>query len=1181
MAEIKLTKEQQSAVENRGGSLLVSAAAGSGKTKVLVERLFDHMADGLCNVDDFLIITYTKAAAAELRGKIAVELSRRVAQAPDNHHLRRQLYRVYQADIKTVDAFCASLLRENVYLLPSVGNRNLTPDFRVLDEQEAKLLRQRVLSRVLDGFYEHMDDKRNHLVETLGAGRDDRALNELVLELYGKLQSHPYPLRWLKAVRSRWETLPASVDETDYGRLLMDSSARRALFWAERLERTMASLTEEKVIESYGETVLDGAEQMRRFAAAKTWAQRVDRVPVFGKLKAVRGESLEKEIVKRLVKQCKDDIKKFAAPFAITSEEHLEDLAAMAPAMLALADLTAEFSQAYQVEKVRLGALDFSDQEHYAVELLLDGEGKPSELAQQVSGRYREIMVDEYQDTNEVQNCIFNAISRQGQNLFTVGDVKQSIYRFRLADPTIFLAKYLRFTDAESAEEGEERRIVLSRNFRSRAEVLEATNFIFRNIMSTDVGEMDYGDAESLYFGAAYYPEAQQREAELHLISVEDTEEERFDRTAVEANFVAAQIEKMLSEGYLVHGGDGTMRPCRADDFAILMRAPNARLNAFTNALTRRGIPCGVEEGEAFFETVEIAVAFAMLQLIDNPRQDVPLISVLRSPLYGFSADRLAQIRMLQKDGDYFDALCLDGGEDTAAFLAEVNMLREAAREEHADMVLWRMLHQCRFLAVFGAMPNGAGRRQNLLSLYAYARTQSGAGKVRVFDFVTHLRRLLETGQTPPLAGRATVGGVRIMSIHKSKGLEFPVVFLCDLSKRFNAMDLRPPVLVHPQLGLGCERVDRARHIRYDTLSKTALSAKLQRESLSEEMRILYVALTRAQEKLIAVDCRRNLASAIERLSVSAQLPVPPEAVGSATCLGDWLLQPLLSTAEGQKACFHAGVDCPVADGMGGGWKVHLWENPTAALRKAQDEGVLSDLPAEEVADFDPAPLEALYGHEKATVIPTKVTATQLKGRMVDEELTDAAQPTRVRAGAFDKPLFLQPHVEMNAAERGTAVHTVMQYIDFHTPPNDAAVAAAVEELRMKKLLSDRQAEAVDYSLVTNFLASPLCARIRRAETVYREYRFAVLVDAAIYDMAAAGEEMVLQGVADCAFVEDGKLIVVDFKTDRVWDEEVTARAESYRPQLNAYAHALEKILALPVGEKIVYFFHKNSAISL
>ena len=1181
MAEIKLTPEQRSAVENRGGSLLVSAAAGSGKTKVLVERLFDYMADGSCNVDDFLIITYTKAAAAELRGKIAVELSRRVAEDPNNHHLRRQLYRVYQADIKTVDAFCASLLRENVYLLPAVGKRNLTPDFRVVDEQEADLLRRRVLNRVLDGFYEHMDQQRSHLAETLGAGRDDRALSELVLELYGKLQSHPYPLRWLDAVRSRWEQLPDSVEKTEYGRLLMENSTRRALFWAERLESTAVSLTEEKVMESYGETVLDGAAQLRRFAAAETWTERVGRVPVIGKLKAVRGDSLEKAIVKRLVKQCKDELKKFAAPFAITSEEHLEDLAAMAPAMLALADLTAEFSNAYQTEKVRLGALDFSDQEHYAVELLLDGEGNPSELAQQVSGRYREIMVDEYQDTNEVQNCIFDAISRQGQNLFTVGDVKQSIYRFRLADPTIFLEKYLRFTDAGNAVDGEERRIVLSRNFRSRSEVLEATNFIFRNIMSPDVGEMAYGDAESLYFGAAYYPEAQRREAELHLISVEDTEEERFDRTAVEANFVASQIEKMLSEGYLVHGGDGTMRPCRPDDFAILMRAPNARLNAFTTALTRRGISCGVEEGEAFFETVEIAVAFAMLQLIDNPRQDVPLISVLRSPLYGFSADRLAQIRMLQKDGDYYEALCLDEGEDTAAFLDDLTMLREAAREEHADTVLWRMLHQCRFLAVFGAMAGGAARRQNLLSLYAYARTLAGAGKGRLFDFVTHLRRMLETGQKPPLAGRAAVGGVRIMSIHKSKGLEFPIVFLCDLSKRFNTMDLRSPVLVHPQLGLGCERVDRERHIRYDTVSKTALTAKLQRESLSEEMRILYVALTRAQEKLIAVDCRRNLPTAIERLSVSAQLPVPPEAVGSATCLGDWLLQPLLSTSEGQKVCFHAGVDCPVMNGVGGGWKVHLWENPITYTTTVQGEGVLSDLPEEEVKPFDPAPLEAVYGHEKATGIPTKVTATQLKGRMVDEELSDAAHPTRTRAAAFDKPLFMQPHVELSAAEKGTAVHTVMQYIDFHTPPNDAAVAAAVEELRGKKLLSDRQAEAVDYGLITNFLSSPLCERIRKSKTVYREYRFAVLVDAAIYDTAAAGEEMVLQGVADCAFVEDGKLIVVDFKTDRVRDEELTARAESYRPQLNAYAHALEKILCLPAEEKILYFFHKNSAISL
>ena len=1165
MAEVKLTPEQRSAVENRGGSLLVSAAAGSGKTKVLVERLFAYIADGECSVDDFLIITYTKAAAAELRGKIAAELSRRVAEDPNNQHLRRQLYRVYQADIKTVDAFCAALLRENVYLLPPVGGRNLTPDFRVLDEQEAKLLRDRVLNRVLEEFYQHIDERESdaHLAETLGAGRDDRALAELVLELHSKLQSHPYPLRWLDSVRSGWENPPEALEKTKYGELLLSHSARRAQFWAERLEKAVEELTEEPVVVAYGGAFSDAAAQLRRFAHSVTWEEMAKAIPTFDRLKAVRGDSEEKEQMKALWKQCKDDVKKFTAYFAVSADEHLEDLKAMAPAMVSLADLTAAFSRAYQNEKVRIGALDFSDQEHFAIELLQDENSKPTELARQVSRRYREIMVDEYQDTNEVQNCIFSAISREEKNLFTVGDVKQSIYRFRLADPTIFLEKYINFTDAENTEGDEPRRILLSRNFRSRDEVLQATNFIFKNIMSVTMGEMDYGEKEALHFGAAYYPEAENRAAELHLIDVMDTEEESFDRTAVEADFVAGKIEEMLRDGFPVHNGDGTLRPCRAEDFAILMRSPRSRLRAFTAALTRRGIPCGAEEGGAFFETVEIAVAFAMLQLIDNPRQDVPLISVLRSPVYGFTADRLAMVRMLQRDGDYYDALLLDDSPETAVFLHDLEMLRECAREEHADTVLWRLLHECRFLAVFGAMEGGEQRRENLLAFYGYARDLSAGGKGSLFDFITHLRRLLETGETPPLAGRRSAGGVRIMSIHKSKGLEFPIVFLCDLSKRFNTMDLRSPVLVHPQLGLGCERVDRQRRIRYDTISKTALSMKLQREDKAEEMRILYVALTRPQEKLIAVDCRRKMDSAMEKLSLSAQLPVAPEVVENATCLGDWLLMPLL------------------CDSTGGGWQVKKWRNPTAAVKKGAEDVVIADLPEEAMQPFDSAPLEAVYGYDHVAVIPTKVTATQLKGRMVDEELTDFALPTRMRASAFNQPRFMQPQVGLSATERGSAVHTVMEHIDFATPATLEAVEEAIAVMQSRKMLTDLQAEAVDRELVVRFLASPLAQRIRAAEKVYREYRFALLVDAAMYDPSAAGEEMILQGVADCVLVEDGQLVVVDFKTDRVRDDEVAARSESYRPQLEAYAHALSQVLEMPVKEKIVYFFHKDSAISL
>ena len=1178
MAKIELTPDQRAAVENRGGSLLVSAAAGSGKTKVLVERLFRYITQEQCAVDDFLIITYTKAAAAELRGKIAAELAKRVAEHPEDGHLRRQLFRVYQADIKTVDAFCAALLRENTYLLPAVEGHSLTPDFRVLDEQEAALVKERVLGRVLEDFYAHMDDKAEQLAETLGAGRDDRALEKLVLELHRKLQSHPYPLQWLEKVRREWETLPEELGQSPYGQVIMADAAAKADFWAAQLDKTADGITDDAVAAAYADRMTETAAQLRQLAGAQgDWAAMAAIRPAFRRMGAVRGENPEKERIQALLKPCKDALKKLTAPFETPQKELLADMAVMAPAMLALTDLTAEFTRRYQAEKVRRNAMDFSDQEHYAIELLL-AEGQPTELARQVAGRYREIMVDEYQDTNDVQNCIFSAISRQEQDLFTVGDVKQSIYRFRLADPTVFLRKYNAYAPAAQAEDGQPRKVLLSQNFRSRASVLDACNAIFQSIMSAEMGEMDYGPEEQLNFGAAYYPPHEDTAAEFHLIDVSDTEEEHFDRKAVEARFVADRIRRMLDEGYRVNGGDG-LRRCTPEDFVILMRSPRSRLKAFTAALAARGIPCAADESSDFFSSVEIAVVWSLLQIIDNPRQDVPLISVLRSPLFGFTPDRLAAIRALRREGNYYDALLLDESEDTQAFLQTLSQLRDAARDEPVDELLWHIYNTCHCVAVFGAMPGGQARKDNLVALYTYARQLAGAGKKSVFDFVAHLRTLLENGDAPDLSTRQSAGGVQIMSIHKSKGLEFPIVFLCDLSKRFDPRDVQEPVLVHPVLGLGTECVDRERRIRYDTVSKTAVALRLQRESKSEEMRILYVAMTRAQEKMIAVDCMRKARKRVADLAGVAGVPTPPESVAAGRCLGDWVLLPLLCTAPGAKLCQWAEVTPPALTAEDGGWQVYLWENPTSAAQAAAEDGVLADLPRE--ADFDPAPLEWSYDHPCATVTPGKVTATQLKGRAIDEEIAQGA-PTRRRAVLFEKPKFLREVTGLTAAEKGTAVHAVMQYIDFRTPPTASAVAGEVEKLARRRLLTAQQAAAVDCAMVARFLASPLAGRIRQARQVWREYRFTLLTDAALYDPAAAGEELMLQGVVDCAFeTAEGGLVVVDFKTDRITAEQQAQRAGSYRPQLEAYALALGQVLEKEVTEKVLYFFHTNSAVKL
>lgn len=1187
MGELKLTEQQHAAVFDRGGSLLVSAAAGSGKTKVLVERVFSYLTQERANVDDFLIITYTRAAAAELRARLASELAARVAETPEDRHLRRQMFRVYQADIKTVDGFCASLLREHIHLLEPVDGRCLTPDFRVLDEAEAQLLRERALERTMETFYqdiENGDEEAAQLTGTLGAGRDDRALTALVLELHGKIQSHPYPEKWLRAAAESWRQLPSSLADSDYGRTVMEDTVRRALFWAGQLERAVAAMEDcEPVYKANAAQFLAAAAELRRYeqASQEGWDAMGRVQPVLQRAGAVKnGENDEAKAAAKAVREkYKKAKEEMTAPYLVTEREHLEDLQAAAPSMLALLRLTERFSQRYQAEKVRRNAMDFSDQEHYAVTLLCGQDDEPTDLARQVSQRYQEIMVDEYQDTNEVQDCIFRAISRAGRNLFTVGDVKQSIYRFRLADPTIFMGKYRQFADAADAEEGQPRRMVLSRNFRSRGEVLEATNFVFSDIMSQEMGEMDYTDQEKLYFGAAYYTPAAGRETELHVVSVEDTPDQALDRTEAEARFTARRIRQLLDEKFPVQAGEGAMRPVRPEDIVILMRSPRSRMQTFTRALAREGIPCGSGESEDFFSAMEIAVTVSLLEIVDNPRQDVPLIGVLRSPLVGLSPNQLAAIRAVLPEGDYYDALCQDESNAAREFLTLLNELRQAAREMPADDLLWYIYDRCHVMAIFGAMEDGAMRQARLTALYDYARQLVQSGKAGLFDFISHLRQLLENGDAPTLGTAQAAEGVQIMSIHRSKGLEFPVVILADLQRSFNRQDLNRPVLVHPELGLGTDRVDRERHIRYATISKEALALRLEREAKAEEMRILYVAMTRAREKLILIDCRKGMEKKLRDLTAMTGIPVPPEAVADADSPGEWVLLSLLHTTQAAALHGMAGVRPEVLTQAPDSWSIRLWhENGEAsgtAVEDTEEVGVPRDF-----TEPDRAALDFVYPHAAVTTVPTKITATQLKGRELDQEVAGGAGTVR-RPSEPEKPRFLQEIHGLSAAERGTAIHLVMQYLPMDTAAEEQSVAAQVQALEQRRLLTPAQAEAVDKRAVAAFLRSPLADRIRGAEQVWREYRFALLMPAERYAGGAEGEEMLLQGVADCVFRKDGALTVVDFKTDRVTAEEAPARAEIYRGQLQAYSDALSRIMEMPVERRVLYFFQCGQEISL
>ena len=1188
MAE-KLTNEQQAAVDSRERSLLVSAAAGSGKTKVLVERLFSYVERECANLDDFLIITYTRAAASELRGKIAKALNERMERDPGNYHLRQQMLRVYRADIKTVDAFCTSLLRENCHLLgEDARGHALRPDFRVLDENEAEVLRGRVLARTLEDFYDHLTSGGTLLADTLGAGRDDSALEQLVLELHAKLQAQPYEDKWLDAQRAFWRAVPEKIEDTPYGKILLNEVGRKARHCKSLLQRAAQEMCANDALnQKYAPAFLDASYQLEALEGkiAQGWDAARGVTIAFPRLAAVKdsdgGEM--KARMKSLWDNCKETVKGFAEIFSASSDEAVEDLRTMAPAMLALIDLTADFSRRYNEEKRRRNAADFSDQEHEAIRLLVAENGEPTELAALVSTRYREIMVDEYQDTNEVQNRIFDAISCKGENLFTVGDVKQSIYRFRLADPRIFLQHYNTWPPLAAADEHESAKLLLSRNFRSRREVLEATNFVFRNVLSREMGELDYGEDEMLRPGASY-AESSVCGAEFHLLDLPtQTGEHRVRASEAEAAFVADYIRNMLSSKFPVQD-DKTreLRPVREEDIVILMRSPSTRLLDYRRALESRGIRCAADAGEDFFASMEIAVMFSFLQVIDNPRQDVPLIAVLRSPLFGFVPDELAALRSQQRTGDFYDALLLSEDGHSKAFLAVLRSLRGSAAHLSVRELLSEIYRKCNVLGIFGAMHRGAERKDNLLAFLELSEDFARTGRQGLFDFVRTLREQLASGEAAAMQTTHASSGVRIMSIHKSKGLEFPVVILSDLARRFSNMDFQSSVLVHPQLGLGPVCVDARRHIQYPTIARQALERTLRREAKAEELRVLYVAMTRAKEKLVMVHTQANAGGRVADLMALSDCPVLPEAVDSGKCMGDWIMLPLLQRSEAGALRAFAGQNSEgrfFAEETP--WTVCVHDGLQFAAPAQQSDAAAEErAPQREDLPADFAALSYRYPYAEQTAFPAKLTATQLKGRAIDEEISEnTTLPPRLRN--LCKPKFLAGKTALTGAERGTALHLVMQDLDFFCEPNEQSVRAQIEAMRAQRKLTDEQANAVDVRAIVRFLRSDLAARIRKSKQVEREYRFSLLRPVRDFSSLDADDSVLLQGVVDCFFEEDGELVVVDFKTDHVSRAQLDERAEHYRPQLEAYSMALTRVMRKKVKEKVLYFFSAGEEVRL
>ena len=1151
---MSFTLSQENAIRFRGNSVLVSAGAGSGKTRVLTERLMDRLNPKdpdirPADIDRFLIITFTRAAAGELRSRIADAIAERLRSDPTNAHLRRQLVLCRNAQIGTIHSFCGQLLRDYAGVL------GISSGFRILEEERGERLREAALERVLDRRYEEQREDFLRLIDRVGAGRDDTRLSVLVLKLHAALQSHARPEKW---IWDRIEKLGAEVSdiaETDWGRELMDGAGEEADFWKGEMESALQKMQSEvKIRLAYEDSFSQTCASLRNLQESlhEGWDAASGCFPIpFPRINPIRNNpdpELAEEL-KAVRKQCKTAMDKLSKVFSDSSEAMLAELRETIPEMRELLLLALDLEQEFRAAKHRVNAMDFSDLEHFAIRLLTDEEGNQTDIARVVAERFDEVMVDEYQDVSRVQDQIFHAVSREGTNLFFVGDLKQSIYRFRLADPGIFTEKSKYYTENSRGEQ----LIRLRENFRSRPEVLHAVNDVFERAMSEQLGDLNYGEEDALIPGISF-PDTWEK-PELLLLSGEESGNTDLE---AEAGLVADEIRTLIKSAQ-VREGDG-IRPVRYGDMAILLRSANTIGPVFRRVLQSRGIPVTAGTCGDFYASLEVSTVFAMLSIMDNPHRDIPLLAVLNSPCFDFSADSLSLIRAESPDTDYYTALGVSENEEAKRFLRLLSELRSEAPDLNVVELVNLVIEQLDLRAICSAMPDGEQRLQHLMDLVGMAESFRESGEAGLHRFVIWLESMEKQGRDPKSCAQ-DADAVQLMSIHRSKGLEFPVVFCSGLGRSFNRQDTQDTVLIHPELGLGPKLTDPENKIEYPTAARRAIERRLTREMLSEEMRLLYVAMTRAKDHLILTAFVKKPEVRITEASRLLQYgKIPALLLRSASAPVQWVLPAAVSGDNlSLRLCSREQRDRE---------EVSLSSEKT----QSADKDLLAEL------DHN---LTWVYPHLRAEQLPSKLTATELKGlASADPDAVNLEKPISVR-GAF-KELDLREE-KLSATELGTAVHLVLQQIDLRHTDSVEAIKAEIDRLRSQEYLTAEESESIQAEQILAFFASPLGSRIRVAEKLWREFRFSLMTDVReLLPGETEQEKVLLQGVVDCCFEEDGKLVLVDYKTDRVsGKEQIRERAEHYRIQLETYSRALERIFGLPVKEKILYFIRPAATLWL
>ncbi len=1181
MAKPQWTTGQQHCINARGGTVLVSAAAGSGKTAVLIERIVSLLCDPISpvEVDKLLIVTFTKAAAAEMRSRLNRRLAEELAEDPHNRHLLRQQMLLPQAMICTIDSFCIQLLREYA------TQAGVSARFTVADQTALRLMKHDAARETINHAHEQATPAFLALCNTLTNDRSDDALIEELLRAFDFIQAHPFPLQWLEQQQARYRDTRDLAD-TIWGQILLRQAKESLEAAAIILETALNDMAHDTVIyEAYGPSLVQAhastLEALTHFNGSWDDVANAVRDIAFSSFGGLR--NYDNDALKQYITDLRDRAKKLIGVAAVdclgcSSEQAAAELAQSAPLIDAFFDLIRDFSDRFAAAKSEQNMLDFNDAEHRLLAVLAtpneDGSFTRTEIAKEIGARFSHIMVDEYQDTNATQDTLFAALSDDEQNLFFVGDLKQSIYGFRQAMPSIFQGRRKNSTPYNGHDFPAS--ITLGNNFRSRSQVADTTNFVFRRLMTEDIGGIEYNADEELVASASFPLDGDPSYDTEIIVTDRQAHPENLSRHQAEARLIGERIHEMIESGFQVTDRSESRR-MEYRDCCILMRSVKDKASEYIKELQAMGIPAVTDARDNLFDSAEIRLIMAILKTIDNPLLDVPMLATLMSPIYGFTPDEVAQIRSAANDVPLFSAIRKTSrGKSTVAehcrrFLQSLGDYRVLAAAMPADRLIRRLYEDSNLLSIMSAKSGGAVRIANLRAFYDLARRFEDHDFRGLSAFIRHMAKLEEKGIAVPTNGGGDAqNAVKLMTIHHSKGLEFPVVFLADLGAEFSHMSLRNDILLHAEHGVSIIERDRDNMTQSTPFHRRALSFAIKRSELAEELRVLYVAMTRAKDKLILLTSVKNLNKKMSDLQIAACSTTEqftPSFVFNAAGIGDWVLACVSRHPAGVALRAIADGNEPT-DTHIDGLSVLFRQPPLHAAAPAIEHHRDEALSLENARDR----LDYTYPYTLLGQIPAKVTASQ----------TAHNNAFSVESLVLSRPAFMSKS-GLTPAQRGTATHLFLEHMQFGTISAAEQAAVMVE----RDVLTEQQQAALNLPALQRFLQSDLAARMAASPLLLREFPFTIEKSAAELrpDIAralpsdASDEHIIIQGIADAVFEENGELVIVDYKTDRVDDASILA--ERYRSQLMIYQDALSRALQRPVKECVLYSFHLNETVTI